>query len=155
MRHIRHAVITWLIAIIALPAIAQYTDKQAYEDLGGAKEFARRRAELAKQMKSGTALLFARINDPEGTHYREDNDFYYYTGIADEGAVLLIDGASGRSVLFEPQQPPRIAQVYGPNVLALPKDKQTQFGFAAVLPLNNLSSVLASMASRPDPEFWV
>ncbi|MDT8068799.1 MAG: Xaa-Pro peptidase family protein [Terriglobia bacterium] len=155
MKQIRSAAIAWLIAIISIPAFAQYTDKQAFDDLGGGKEFARRRGELAREMKSGTALLFARINDPEGTHYREDNDFYYYTGIADEGAVLLIDGASGRSVLFEPQQPPRIAQVYGPNVLALPKDQQTQFGFAAVLPLNNLSSVLASMASRPDPEFWV
>src|SRR5512146_3365403 len=126
MRHIRHAVITWLIAIIALPAIAQYTDKQAYEDLGGAKEFARRRAELAKQMKTGTALLFARINDPQGAHYREDNDFYYYTGIADQGAVLLIDAASGRSILFELQQTPRVAQVYGPSLLALPKEQQQE-----------------------------
>ncbi len=155
MKTIRAAVIVCLIAIIAIPAIAQYTDKQAYEDLGGGKEFARRRGELARQMKTGVALLFARINDPEGTHYREDNDFYYYTGIADEGAVLLIDGGSGHAVLFEPQQPPRIAQVYGPNVLALPKDQQAELGFTAVLPLNNLSLVLASMSSRPGPEFWV
>src|SRR5512146_3363432 len=109
MKQIRSAILGWLIAIIAIPAIAQYTDKQAYEDLGGAKEFARRRAELAKQMKTGVALLFARIVDPEGTHYREDNDFYYYTGIADQGAVLLIDAPSGRSMLFETEQPARIS----------------------------------------------
>lgn len=154
MRSIRHAIIAALIALIAVPAFAQYTDQQAFEDLGGAKEFARRRAELAKQMKTGFALFFARMVDPEGTHYREDNDFYYFTGIADEGAVLLIDAASGRSVLFEPEQPPRTAQVYGPNLLSLPKDQQKQFGFTSVQPLNNLSPTLAVLVSHTDAEIW-
>jgi len=98
MKFFQRAVMAALAALVAIPAVAQYTDQQAYDDLGGTKEFVRRRAELAKQMKSGTALLFAKMVDPEGAHYREDNDFYYYTGIADEGAVLVIDGASGRSL---------------------------------------------------------
>ncbi len=155
MRRIRRAVIALFAAVISIPAVAQYTDMQAFEDLGGAKEFARRRAELAKQMKTGTALLFARITDPEGTHYREDNDFYYYTGVADEGAVLVIDAASGRSILFEPEQPPRMAQVYGANLLAMPKEQQKQFGLTAVLPLSTLSMGLASFSTRPDAQFWV
>lgn len=154
MNFIRRAVMSVLAALVAIPAVAQYTDQQAYDDLGGTKEFVRRRAELAKQMKSGTALLFARMVDPEGAHYREDNDFYYYTGIADEGAVLMIDGASGRSFLFEPEQTPRTAQVYGPNVLALSKDQQKQFGFTTVLPLNNLSSMLAFVVSGPNAQLW-
>jgi Xaa-Pro aminopeptidase len=155
MKSIRSVVIACLIAIIGIPAIAQYSDKQAYEDLGGAKEFARRRAELSKEMKTGVALLFARITDPEGSHYREDNDFYYYTGIADEGAVLVIDASHGTSMLFEPEQPTRMAQVYGPNVLGLPKEEQKQFGFNAILPLSTLSIGLSSASARPDVQFWV
>src|SRR5512146_439479 len=129
MKLLRSLVVVLLVTLVGILALAQYTDQQAFEDLGGAKEFARRRAELAKQMKTGVALLFARIVDPEGTHYREDNDFYYYTGIADQGAVLLIDAPSGRSMLFETEQPARISQVYGPNLLAMPKDQQKQSGF--------------------------
>src|SRR5512146_1132047 len=129
MKLLRSAVVALLVALVGIPAVAQYTDQQAFEDLGGAKEFARRRAELAKQMKTGVALLFARIVDPEGTHYREDNDFYYYTGIADQGAVLAIDASNGSSILFEPEQPGRIAQVYGPNLLAMSKEQQKQSGF--------------------------
>jgi Xaa-Pro aminopeptidase len=155
MKLIQRAVIVALLGFMAIPAVAQYTDMQAFADLGGAQEFARRRSELAKQMKTGTALLFARLVDPEGTHYREDNDFYYYTGVADQGAVLLIDAATGRSMLFEPEQPPRTAQVYGPNVMALSKDQQKALGFAAVMPLNNLSSMLAFLVTRPDPLLWV
>ncbi len=154
MKFLQRAVLAALAAIVAIPAVAQYTDQQAFDDLGGTKEFVRRRAELAKQMKVGTALLFAKMVDPEGAHYREDNDFYYFTGIADEGAVLVIDGASGRSFLFEPEQTPRTSQVYGPNVLALSKDQQKQFGFTAVMPLNNLASMLAFIVSGPNATLW-
>lgn len=156
MKSLHKAVLSFLVAIVAIPALAQYTDQQAFHDLGGAQEFAHRRAELAKQLKGGgVAILFARINDPEGTHYREDNDFYYYTGIADEGAVLLIVDQNGTAILLEPQQPPRVTQVYGPNLLALPKDQQKKYGFAQVLPLENLNPVLASLAGRPDAQFWL
>jgi hypothetical protein len=55
---------------------AQYTDRQAIEDLGGPQEFAARRAELMAQAKTGYTLLFARNDIPEAAHYREDNDFY-------------------------------------------------------------------------------
>jgi hypothetical protein len=69
--------------LISISAIvhAQYTDATALKDLGGPDEFARRRTELSKQLKDGYAVLFARDVIPEATHYREDNDFYYFTGI--------------------------------------------------------------------------
>ena len=78
-----------------LPAFAQYTDPVVLNDLGGPQEFARRRQELAKDMKTGYLILFARIVLPEANHYREDNDFFYYTGLADPGAVMVMDVASG------------------------------------------------------------
>jgi Xaa-Pro aminopeptidase len=155
MKSLQKVVLSLLIVVLAIPALAQYTDQQAFQDLGGAKEFARRRAELAQHMKGGFALLFARINDPEGTNYREDNDFYYYTGIADEGAVLMIDGNSGNAILFEPQQPPRVAQVYGPNLMGLTKNQQQQYGFAQIVPLENLNTFLTYRAGAPDALVWL
>src|SRR4051812_24446446 len=85
-------------------SFAQYTDIQAFKDLGGAPEFARRRSDLAKQLKSGYTLLWARINEPEAAPYREDNDFYYFTGVQDLGAILLMNNQTGETTLFEAQQ---------------------------------------------------
>src|SRR5215467_10541422 len=123
------------VSVAAVPAVAQYTDAQAMADLGGPKEFERRRQALAQEIlaqekNGGWLLLFGRQLEPEADHYREDNDFYYLTGIADPGAVLLMSIKSGRSVLFEPAQAPRKKQVYGPNVLSLSIEEQAKLGFA-------------------------
>jgi Xaa-Pro aminopeptidase len=134
---------------------AQYTDWQAIEDLGGPKEFAARRAELAAQAKAGFTILFARNDIPESSHYREDNDFYYYTGVQDPGAVLLMDNASGRTTLFEPQQVGRTAQVYGANLLSQP-DRAKKLGFDAVQPIGNLDLALSFLAGgKAGTELWV
>src|SRR5579862_4744768 len=82
-----------IVTVLPSAARAQYTDRQAFDDLGGAKAFAARRAELARQVKSGYVILFARNEEPEAGHYREDNDFYYFTGLQDPGAVMLLDAA--------------------------------------------------------------
>jgi hypothetical protein len=92
-----------LLALLLLcaSAFAQYTDTNAINDLGGAQEFANRRAALCKAVGGkGTILLFARITLPEATHYREDNDFFYYTGLREPGAILMLDAASCRPIIF-------------------------------------------------------
>ncbi len=120
----------------ALPAAAQYTDQATVSNLGGPQEFARRRQELAKQVKAGTVVLFARIHDPEANHYREDNDFFYYTGLADPGAVMVMDAEKGTTFILEPQQAPRMKQVYGANLLSKSEDEQKKWGFARVMPVS-------------------
>jgi Xaa-Pro aminopeptidase len=143
-----------ILSTFSLPALAQYTDAQAMADLGGPKEFEHRRQAVAQQTKEGLAILFARQVGPEAEHYREDNDFYYLTGVADPGAVLVINVKSGRSLLFEAAQSPRKKQVYGANVLSLAPDAQAKFGFAAVMPLADLDSFLASALSDGGP-LWL
>jgi Xaa-Pro aminopeptidase len=135
------------LVVSAPSARAQYTDMQAITDLGGPQEFDRRRHAVAAELKEGVLLLFARQTVPEAEHYREDNDFYYLTGISDPGAVLFMDVKSGRALLLEPPQSPRRKQVYGPNVLSLPKEEQTKLGFPAVLPVSDLDLVLAGYLS--------
>jgi len=135
-------------------ARAQYTDRQAIEDLGGPQEFAARRAELMAQAKTGYTLLFARNDIPEAAHYREDNDFYYYTGVQDPGAVLAMDNASGKLILFEPQQVGRTAQVYGANLLSQPEEAK-KLGFDTVQPIGNLDIWLSSVLSvHPPVDLW-
>lgn len=142
--------------LLAATAMAQYTDRKAMDDLGGPKEFAARRAELAQKLKSGSVLLFAKTQAPPADHYREDNDFYYYTGIADPGAVLLMDIDTQKTTIFEPQQSPRVVQVYGPNLLSLNSADREALGYTNVLPISALDNMLSFLfASGGDHELWV
>ena len=155
---IRHSGITLALFLVlsSLFATAQYTDVDAMNDLGGPKEFAARRAELAAKLKTGYVLLFAKTQEPPAAHYREDNDFYYYTGLSDPGAILLMDVEKQRVLIFEPQQSPREIQVYGANLLGMSKDEQKALGYPIVLPLPNLDPTLAFVyGSGQENVLWV
>ena len=156
----RHLLRGWICAIFFLifcgAAAAQYTDKQAIDDLGGSQTFAARRADLAKQLKTGYAILFARNEIPESTHYREDNDFYYFTGLQDPGAVMLMDVEKGTTAIFEPAQAGRTAQVYGPNLLSLPPADREALGYKVVLPVSDLDTALSyALARGGTPDLWL
>jgi Xaa-Pro aminopeptidase len=127
--------------------LAQYTDRQAIDDLGGPEAFAARRAELAKQVKTGWVVLFARNEIPEATHYREDNDFYYFTGLQDPGAVMVMDVEKGVTYILEPQQLPRTAKTYGPNLLSLSDTERAALGYPIVLPIARLDEMLSAFTA--------
>lgn len=140
----------------SLASFAQYTDRDAIAHLGGPQEFARRRLELQKDLKTGWTLLFARINEPEGNNYREDNDFYYFTGLQDQGAVLLMNNENGTTMVFEPQQTPREKQVYGPNLLGLDDAGRAELGYKRVMPVADLELFLARVFGQATPpDLWV
>ena len=140
--------------LIALPCFAQYTDRTTFNDLGGEQEFARRRAELAKQLKTGYLILFARHGIPEANHYREDNDFFYYTGLGDPGAVMVLDMSNGNTIIFEPEQAPRTRQVYGANLLSLTPEQREKLGYEAVLPMSNLDGILTFWLGK-ETDLWL
>jgi Xaa-Pro aminopeptidase len=142
------------ILCFALPLAAQYTDPAAINDLGGPSEFARRRQELAKELKQGYLILFARIQLPEADHYREDNDFFYFTGLADPGAVLLMDVAAATVTVFEPEQAPRTKQVYGANLLSMTPEAREKLGYSTVLPIKILDAMLANQLGK-EGDLWL
>jgi hypothetical protein len=148
--------VSLFVVVCSLLATAQYTDVAAMKDLGGPQEFAARRAELASKLKSGYVLLFAKTQEPPADHYREDNDFYYYTGLSDPGAIMLMDVATERTVIFEPQQSPRGVQIYGANLLSMTKEQQKELGYTAVAPVSGLDANLSFLfGSGVDRDLWV
>ena len=148
--------LTLFLALTSLFATAQYTDVTAMNDLGGPKEFAARRAELAAKLKTGYVLLFAKTQEPQAAHYREDNDFYYYTGLSDLGAVMFMNVEKQTVVIWEPQQSPREIQVYGANLLGMSKDEQKALGYPVVLQLSALDGNLAFLfGSGQENDLWV
>ena len=143
-----------LLLVAAVPSFAQYTDPVYISDLGGPQEFARRRTELAKQAKTGYIILFARVTPPEANHYREDNDFFYYTGISDPGAVMVMDASKPNAVIFEPEQGQSGKLVYGANLLAMTAEQREKLGYPAVMPITALDSMLAYTLSS-ETDLWL
>ena len=62
--------------------------------------FAARRAAVMKKIGRGAALLAGAPETRAYVPFRQDNDFYYLTGVEAPGSFLLIDGGARRSVLF-------------------------------------------------------
>jgi Xaa-Pro aminopeptidase len=147
----------FLLVILTATAFAQYTQVSEINEYGGPQEFAARRAELAKKVGGkGTVLLFARVTLPESSHYREDNDFFYYTGLREPGAAMLMDAASGRTTIFQPAHSEREIQVLGKTILAMSPQEREAVGFPNVMPITDLDNILARLFyGSADSDLWI
>jgi len=111
------------------------------------EEFARRRSALMDQVKDGAVILFGDAAAPAGSHFRQDNDFFYFAGNEDMGAILVLVPSSRAATLFLPQQTAREKMVDGPNLLDDPEGK-TRAGFAGVFLSSYLDEFLARNLGR-------
>jgi Xaa-Pro aminopeptidase len=64
-------------------------------------DFARRRAQLMEQIGDGVLLSCKVLSYPKAfVKFRQDNNFYYLTGVEMPGAVLIIDGKAKTSLVI-------------------------------------------------------
>jgi len=108
-------------------------------------EFVRRRAALADKAKEGMIILFGEALPQAGAHFRQDNDFFYFTGVEDLGAALILNARTKDAHLFLPRQTAREAMVSGPNWLADEKAKD-KLGLANVFEITYLDEFIARSA---------
>ena len=64
--------------------------------------FTARRETLMKRIVGSVAVLKGAPDTRAYTAFRQDNNFYYLTGVETPNALLLIDGAQRHSILFLP-----------------------------------------------------
>jgi Xaa-Pro aminopeptidase len=127
-------------AVAAPPLPAQRTEL-------GQEEFSARRTALMERLADGVVILFGGAAAPAGSHFRQDNDFFYFAGNEDLGAILVLLPASRASYLFLPQQTAREKMVDGPNLLDDPEGK-TKMGFSDIFPSGYLDEFLARGLER-------
>jgi Xaa-Pro aminopeptidase len=118
------------------------------------EEFARRRSALMDAVKDGAIILFGDAEAPAGAHFRQDNDFFYFTGNEDLGAILVMVPASRQACLFLPQLTPREEMMDGPNLLKDPEGK-AKSGFTDIFPVSYLDEFLARNLARFNGRFHV
>jgi Xaa-Pro aminopeptidase len=130
-----------LLVLLAGPAL--FAQRTGYSP----EEFIRRRAALMDQVKDGAIILFGDASLSAGAHFRQDNDFFYFAGNDDLGAVLVMLPASRASYLFLPQRSAREVQYDGPGLLEDPEGK-AKAGFTDVLAVGDLDEFLARNLGR-------
>ncbi len=111
------------------------------------EEFSGRRTALMDRVQDGAVILFGDAAAPAGSHFRQDNDLYYFAGNEDLGAILVLVPASRASYLFLPPQTAREKMMDGANLLEDPAAK-ARAGFTDVFPSSYLDEFLARLLGR-------
>lgn len=136
-----------LILLFALPAFSQRTGYPS-------QEFVQRRQALMAKVGEGMIILFGEVLAPAGHHFRQDNDFFYFTGVEDPGAVLIMTPRTKESFLFLPRQTPREQMMEGANLLQDAKAAE-KMGFKEIYDVTFFDEFIARNASRFDEILYI
>jgi Xaa-Pro aminopeptidase len=85
---------TVLIGIVYLQAAGAFAEDTSY--------FAARRDALMKKIDGAVAVLQGAPDTRAYAAFRQDNNFYYLTGVEVPNALLLLDASQRHSILFLP-----------------------------------------------------
>ena len=118
------------------------------------EEFMRRRTELMRGVGEGIIILFGNSMPASSIRFRQDNDFYYLSGVEDLGSVMALIPKAQQSFLFLPKQSPREIMVSGANLLEDPQGAE-KAGFTQLYPVSYLDEFLARLGTRYGNSFYV
>jgi Xaa-Pro aminopeptidase len=137
-----------LFCILTLIVQSNWAQRTGYSH----EEFNRRRTQLMEHVDDGMIVLFGNCMPQPGAHFRQDNDFYYFTGVEDANAILIMLPQTKRSILFLPRQTDREVQFEGANLL---RDKETgrKTDLSDVQPLDYVDEFIARYAGSTNSTF--
>jgi Xaa-Pro aminopeptidase len=136
--------------LVAIGTLAVSAERMGYPP----EEFAARRQALAKAVGKGVIVLFGRTEPQAGIRFRQDNDFYYFTGNEDLNAAVAINAATGAASLYLPRQRASDIRANGKNWLEDPEAGKRS-GFTDIRPIEDLPGMLGRVALSPDPTVWL
>jgi Xaa-Pro aminopeptidase len=110
-------------------------------------EYGGRRQRLMEKIPDGVAVILGATPDHGGLGYRQNNDFFYFTGVEIPDAILIVDGINKESLLFFTITE-READGEGID-LELVRNPQEVAGIERVLERDHFSSHLNRFSDRP------
>jgi Xaa-Pro aminopeptidase len=142
----------WFAAIIAVLLISVPAAQPVFTgaEVFPPEEFAARRARLMSQIGDAVAVLQGTAERPGEQPLRQNNEFFYLTGVVEPRALLIVDGKTKRSTLFlKPRDDRREQRMFGPG-LSPGDDAAKATGIESVLPRAEFAAVLASVTRAGD-----
>ena len=143
MRRMVSFAVIGILTLCALPAAQPvFTGPEVFPP----EEFAARRATIMAQIGDGVAVLQGTTERPGEQALRQNNQFFYLTGVVEPRAIAVIDGRTKQTTLFlQPFNERSESRAYGPGMH--PGDEAaTVLGVNAVLPRSDFAGVVAALA---------
>lgn len=112
-----------------------------------------RRAALMSQMQEGVAVVYAE-GEEDGDGYRQSSDFYYLTGVHEQGAILVLapKERTYREFLLLANRDPEAERWTGERE-ALGAVLRQKYGFEKIFRANRLTTLVLDLVER-SPVMW-
>jgi Xaa-Pro aminopeptidase len=91
---------SWLLLASFITLSASPSAQPIFTDIFAPEEFAARRAKVMARIGDGVAVLQGATERPGEQPLRQNNQFFYLTGVVEPRAILVIDGKAKRSTLY-------------------------------------------------------
>ena len=114
-------------------------------DIFPPEEFASRRARVMDRIGDGVAILQGTTERPGEQPLRQNNQFFYLTGVVEPRAIVALDGRTKKTTLFlQPLNERREQRTFGPGLH--PGDEAARStGIDAVVARNEFASLVAAL----------
>jgi len=109
--------------------------------------YAARREALMKKIEGSVAVLEGAPDNRSYTTFRQNNNFYYLTGVETPNAILLLDASRHHSVLFLPAPNKNLEKWEGPLLSAGP-GARSETGVDEVMELSLFANELEQRTSN-------
>ena len=111
-----------------------------------AEEFAARRARVMETIGDAVAILQGTTERPGEQALRQNNQFFYVTGVVEPRAIVTIDGRTKKTTLYlQPKNERREQRMYGP-ALSPGAEAAAVTGIDAVLARDDFAKAVAEFA---------
>src|SRR5262245_21811184 len=97
-RHMRRH--SMLLPALLVALSASLFAQPVFTDIFPPEEFAARRARVMAQIGAGVAIVQGATERPGEQPLRQNNQFFYLTGVVEPRAILVIDGKAKRSTIY-------------------------------------------------------
>jgi Xaa-Pro aminopeptidase len=134
-----------LLPALLITLSASLFAQPVFTDVFPPEEFAARRAKVMAQIGDGVAVVQGATERPGEQPLRQNNQFFYLTGVVEPRAILVIDGKAKRSTLYLYGGAERRARMFGSAMV--PGDAAVAAtGIEAALPREEFARAVESFA---------
>jgi Xaa-Pro aminopeptidase len=117
-----------------------------FTDAFAPEEFAARRTRVLERIGDGVAVLQGAAENPSYVKFRQNNQFFYLTGVEVPRAIVVLDGRRQQTTLFLPPRDERMERAEGPR-LTPGAEAARMTGIPSVRPRDEFEALLAQMTS--------
>jgi Xaa-Pro aminopeptidase len=135
-----------VILCVCLAAVVVSSQAPLFTAAFPPEEFAARRAKVMEKIGDGVAIIQGAAEYPAYVKFRQNNQFFYLTGVEVPRAIAVIDGRSKKTTLFLQPRDERAERSEGP-VLTPGADAERITGIGSVRPREQFASMLSEIAA--------